>query len=102
MRSTFTSEIPQWISLQPNIRGDWSQCLQTLEGHKDGIRSVSFSHDSALVASGSEDTTIRIWCTATGECVKALVSHDGRVESVTFSHDSALMASGSLDETVRI
>ncbi|PWI65022.1 hypothetical protein PCL_07434 [Purpureocillium lilacinum] len=102
VRTTFTSEVPQWISLQPTVSDDWSQCLQTLEGHKDGIRSVAFSYDSALVLSGSHDKTIRVWRTATGECIQTLEGHDGWVFSVALSHDSTLVASGSEDKTIRV
>ncbi|KAJ6439085.1 ankryin repeat protein [Purpureocillium lavendulum] len=70
VRTTFTSGIPRWISPQPKVNDNWSQCLQTLEGHDKSVTSVAFSHDSALVASGSWDKTIRVWRTATGECIR--------------------------------
>src|SRR5690625_2302768 len=69
IRTTFTRKIPRWISLQPSVNDDWSQCLQQFEGHVGVVASVVFSHDSALVASGSSDKTSRIWRTATGECI---------------------------------
>ncbi|KAJ6436187.1 gag protein [Purpureocillium lavendulum] len=102
VRNTFMSKIPRWISLRPNVNDDWSQCLQTLEGHIGYVTSVTFSHDSALVASGSYDKTIRIWRTATGECVKTLEGHGYWVTSVAFSHDSALVASSSYDKMIRV
>ena len=37
------------------------ECVRTLEGHSDWVRSVSFSPDGTRVASGSFDTTVRIW-----------------------------------------
>ncbi|GJN78789.1 hypothetical protein PLIIFM63780_002298 [Purpureocillium lilacinum] len=64
--------------------------------------SVAFSPDSTLVASGSDDETIRLWRVATGECVQTLEGHDGWVRSVAFSPDSTLVASGSGDETIRL
>ena len=63
---------------------------------------MAFSHDSALVASGCEDETVRIWRTATGESIQTLVGHHDWVTSVAFSHDSALVASGSLERTIRV
>ncbi|KAK4067355.1 hypothetical protein Purlil1_13886 [Purpureocillium lilacinum] len=102
VRSTFASNFPQWISPQPKVNDDWSQYLQTLEGHKHFVMSVAFSNDSTLVVSGSADKAIRIWRTATGECIQTLEGHDSEVRSVAFSHDSAFVASGSNDKTIRI
>ena len=37
------------------------ECLQTLEGHSDDVYSVSFSPDGTKVASGSIDSTVKLW-----------------------------------------
>jgi WD40 repeat protein len=47
-------------------------CLNTLEGHQNLVRSVAFSPDGTLLASGSDDATIRIWDLATGACLQVL------------------------------
>ncbi len=39
----------------------------TLSGHTDDVLTVSFNHDGTVMASGSEDNTIRIWNVETGE-----------------------------------
>src|SRR5436305_8153132 len=49
-----------------------SECLQTLEGHSDAVNSVAFSHDSARLASASEDSTVKIWDASSGECLQTL------------------------------
>ena len=66
------------------------------------INSVVFSHDSALLASASNDFSVKIWDAATGSCVATHVGHSSFVRSVVFSHDSARLASASDDETVKI
>ena len=58
----------------PGIKGDlklWNastgQDKVALQGHADGITSLSFSPDGTRLASGSNDETIRIWETSTGQ-----------------------------------
>src|SRR5262249_36267831 len=39
----------------------------TLEGHTKSLNAVAFSRDGKLLASGSDDETVRLWDPATGE-----------------------------------
>ncbi|PVH69552.1 beta transducin-like protein HET-D2Y [Cadophora sp. DSE1049] len=102
IRALFKKEEPMWITIKPAMKDKWSACLQTLEGHSSWVRSVAFSHDSAWLASASEDKTVKIWHASTGECLQTLEGHSGSVNSVAFSHDSAWLASASEDKTVKI
>jgi len=73
-----------------------------LRGHEDAVLSVSFSPDGRLLASGSNDNTIRLWRVSDGECIAILRGHEGSVYSVSFSPDGRLLASGSYDKTIRL
>lgn len=44
----------------------------TMEGHTGGVTAVSFSHDSALLASKANDNTVRFWRADTGEEVAVI------------------------------
>ena len=71
-RRLFKHEEPEYITVRPAMGDSWSACLQTLEGHSGGVRSVAFSHDSARLASASDDSTVKIWDASSGECLSTL------------------------------
>jgi len=76
--------------------------LHTLSGHDDRVRSVAFSPDGRLLASGSDDNKVKIWEVASGRLLHTLSGHGDWVRSVAFSPDGRLLASGSDDGTVKI
>ena len=77
-------------------------CVQTLTGHSDWVRSVAFSPDGQLLASGSDDNTIKLWQPGTGNQIRTLTGHSNWVISVAFSPDGQLLASGSWDKTIKL
>ena len=58
----------------------------TLEGHKDTVNMTSFSSDGRLLASASDDKTIRIWHVPTGELLNTF-NHRCPIRQVGFSPD---------------
>jgi len=59
------------------------------------IRSLAFSKDGQLLASGSEDTTVRIWNVRTGKkFCDPLYGHTYYVSSVRFSPDMKQIITG--------
>jgi RNA polymerase sigma factor (sigma-70 family) len=70
------------------------QVRMTFEGHGTGIYALAFSPDDKLLASGSDDGSIKIWNTTTGKEVKTLAAHQ-EVVSLVFSPDGKSLASTS-------
>ena len=77
----------------------------TLKGHSDwfgGVNSIAFSSDSKLIASGSNDKTVKIWQVDTGKEIATLEGHNDYVTSVAISADNKILASGSKDKTLKL
>ena len=84
--------------------------LTTLNGHavedqdpslEIHVLTLAFSPDGTQLASGSTDTTVRLWDTATiNDAPITLRKHTGWTNALAFSPDGKILASGSTDKTV--
>ena len=73
------------------------QHITTLEGHTGSVRSVAFSPNGTMLASGSQDSTIKLWNVKKKENITTLEGHTHIVSTVAFSPDGTLLASGGRD-----
>jgi WD40 repeat protein len=65
-------------------------------------REIAFSPDGTLVATGSEEHTVKLWDLITGRPLKPLAGHTNEVPGVKFSPDGRILASASQDKTVKL
>jgi len=55
-----------------------------------------------MLASGSDDRTVKLWDVANGKLLRTLAGHENVVLSVTFDQSGYMLASGSSDKTVML
>jgi WD40 repeat protein len=79
--------------------------VRSLQGHTNWILNVAYSPDGSRLAScsGSGDSTVRTWDTATGEQVLRLTRPvDALLYSMAYSPDGKFLAAGYSDRMVRV
>jgi tetratricopeptide (TPR) repeat protein len=76
--------------------------LDILGRHENGVSCVEFSPSGDVLASCSDDQSIKLWDFEKKQELKLLGGHSQQVRSVRFSPDGKLIASASLDGTVKI
>ncbi|CAD6962906.1 unnamed protein product [Tilletia controversa] len=75
----------------------------TLRGHRRNVKSVRFvGEEGEMIVSGSSDTSVRLWDTASGGCQAVLEGHGSRVWEVDSTRSGSMVASASGDGTVRV
>ena len=91
------------IILVFSIIGSQITHAQVVLEHGDGVLSVAFSPvEDTLLASGSSDSTVKLWDVETQTNIATLEGHTAAVFSVAFSPNRMLLASGSFDGTVKL
>ena len=73
-----------------------------LTGHAAKVNDLSFSPNGTRLASASDDNTVRLWNTETGEEVAVLKGHTGSVTGVAYSPDENRLVSSSRDGTIKL
>ncbi|KAL1996179.1 hypothetical protein VTN49DRAFT_502 [Thermomyces lanuginosus] len=72
--------------------------VKIFKGHTNGVMCLQFEDN--ILATGSYDTTIKIWDTETGEELRTLRGHTSGVRCLQF--DDTKLISGSMDRTLKV
>lgn len=67
----------------------YSYCVKTFTGHREWVRMVRPNQDGTLIASCSNDQTVRVWVVATKECKAELREHEHVVECISWAPESS-------------
>ncbi|KAL8604627.1 hypothetical protein ACOMHN_013407 [Nucella lapillus] len=95
-------------------------CVKTFEGHREWVRMVRVNPDGSLLASCSNDQTLRVWVVSNKECKMELREHEHVVECLAWAPENTApaiaeaanmdtknkqpgpyLASGSRDKTIK-
>lgn len=79
-----------------------TRCTASLPGHAEAVLAVAFSPDGKTLASGSGDTTLRLWGVTAGLPLATCTGHRGWVLALAWAGDGRTVATGSTDGCVRV
>jgi WD40 repeat protein len=78
------------------------EASQGQPGRPQIAEAVAFAPDGKSLVTGSWDTTLRLWDTASGKLLRDLVGHNAPVQSAAISPDGKTLASGDAEGTVML
>lgn len=74
-----------------------SRCTASMPGHTEAVLAVQFSPDGRQLASGSGDTTLRLWDLGTQTPLRTCKGHRSWVLCVSWSPDAQMIVTGGMD-----
>jgi len=76
--------------------------LKSIRGHNTSINCIAFDPTGHILASGSDDKTIKLWEPTHCTLLHTLTGHDNSINCIAFSPTGHILASGSDDSTIKL
>ncbi|XP_030388455.1 periodic tryptophan protein 2 homolog [Scaptodrosophila lebanonensis] len=97
-----------WLALASREIGqllvwEWQseQYIMKQQGHSSEMTCIAYSSDGQYIATGGEDSKVKLWNTQSSFCFVTFSEHTSGVTDVQFSRNKKFLVSSSLDGTVR-
>lgn len=78
------------------------RCVQTMQGHGDGVTSLAADWGTRWALSGSHDCTLRLWDLDHQICVQTIPCPDHPAFCLAFDHGAGRALTGSWDASVKL
>ena len=98
IRHSISSQLDPWVEHYPSTE-DWKMSLNF---YSERVSAIKFSPTGQLLASASQDRTIRLWDLVTGTLQRTINSHTGRVKDFALSPTDRLLASASWGGNIKL
>jgi WD40 repeat protein/serine/threonine protein kinase len=89
------------VARPPAIPGVESWSIEP-RGHRGPVAVVAHSRDGKRLASGGDDSTVRLWEPKDGQLQRILLGHAAKVTALAWSPDGKTLASGGEDHVVHL
>lgn len=84
-----------------NLSSQQKRCFKLL-GHTNSVNCVEFSKDGSLIASCSQDQTVRLWSPKINGNTTSFRAHTAPITTVSFSPANDKLITGSNDKSIKI
>lgn len=74
----------------------------TNSGHSDSVTSLAFALNGQWLATGSTDSTIKLWDPASGRLLRTLRGHSSKINATVLTPDGRNIVSVSEDNTIKV
>ncbi|KAJ3185825.1 hypothetical protein HDU85_001194 [Gaertneriomyces sp. JEL0708] len=71
------------------------------QGHHHEMSCLAYSQDGQFVATGGDDSKVKLWNAQTGYCFITFTEHSAGIKAIEFAKQGQIVFSASLDGTVR-